>query len=161
MYYRIKYNITKFATFIPNDFDYTLLNSFNGTSKLSNWSSLHYHKMDVKDKRPLPDFIDGIVPACNEKAKSIIEQLCYRCVEFLPCTVGENSEKYYLLNIINVENCIDYQKSTYEKIKSNNEIAYFTHIELIGKFNFSNETFKQVILENKLSGLIFDDSLFK
>jgi len=122
-----------------------------------------------EEKLPIADFMKGLVfLSISEKAKSILYSLIKDQVELLPLKteIGE----YYELNIQRI-NCIDEKKSILKRPTSGNGILYVEKyaflMEIITGRNillakelgftkcFVSETFKQIVEQNSLSGLIF------
>lgn len=173
MYYQIKFQTGEFANYFPDNVDFETSRSFDGRSRAKEWKEIHYSLVDAKDKRPVPDFISGFIPACSQKAYEYLRELCGDKVEFLPCTVGETNERFYVMNIVGLEDCVDYEKSKFIRF-SNGRIQSFQHIaftenilapifkikDLPVNFYFVNEEFFKKASELPLKGWCFSNALF-
>lgn len=173
MFYQFDFDTNNYANFIPQNISYDLMHQFDGRHHAESWTGIHYIITDNKDKRPIPDFISGSIPACSKKAYDKIYDMCKNYAEFLPCSVGQENAKYYVLNIIHIESCIDYNNSKIVRY-SNGDIMLFNHIEFkkninptifrindlaIGHF-FANDSFVRIVKESGLTGLNFKNDLF-
>lgn len=174
MYYRICFDVDQYATFVPDNYTYDFIQLFDGRSLIKDWDRVHLHTIDSRDRRPMPDLIDGICPICSENAMNLLCAICDNCVEFLPCTVGKKKVQYYFMNIIRVEDCIDYEKSDFVRLYPNKQILYFDHIvftrEILspifripdqkGSFFFVNDKFVSAYNKLNLTGMYFENKLF-
>ena len=91
----------------------------------------------TEEKYPIADIQTGYLPICSEKAKKVIEDICAENeVEFLPCGLEGTNEKFYILNILGLEDCVDYDKSKFTRFPSNpNKIMFFEYIAFKEKVN--------------------------
>lgn len=112
--------------------------------------------------------------AVNEKAKNVFSKAFKNNIEFLPIEVIDESEKWYLINVLNmVSAALDKNKSEY-KIKkdgkqgrlikpvfiSNNipDNSIFIFPEAPSTLMTKGSYFEEVIKENSLTGLSFSPS---
>ncbi|ANF97014.1 imm11 family protein [Paenibacillus bovis] len=111
------------------------------------------------------------IPVVNDKTKEIIESLIKDLVEFLPAQ--HEKHLFYLVNVINVFDCIDHTHSVpsiiddgvvqkYEKLYFDEKLLTNTDKRHIFKLPgqeakgvYVSDEFRSLILENKLKGINF------
>jgi hypothetical protein len=135
--------------------------------KLSLFSDIEH--VGREEKLPTGDFMNGLVyMSISEKAKDILDDHIKNQVELLP--LETEIGKYYELNIRQIE-CLDEKKSILKRFPSGKGIMYvekyaFIMETITGKNMFFSEelgftklfvsnTFKQIVEDNKLSGIKF------
>ena len=144
--------------------------SFDGRSKINDWIPRKVQKMDSNSNLVLGDYSGYLFSAMTKRAVNILLPLMKENVEVLPlkCEYGE----YYLINIITVLNCIDYEHAKYKMFSDQKRIMRFetysffedkinqTHIfkiidEPVRK-PFVSDTFKNAVEEAGLTGFRFE-----
>lgn len=181
MYYRLKGDFENFRNYMfPKKFSaeesVAISESFDGRSHRNSYTPINF-ELTIEDEKkyPIADFQDAPMALCSEKAKQIIEEICSENeVEFLPCNLEMCDDSYYIMNILGVEDCVDYDKSKFTKFPSSGRIMFFDHIEFkenikrhffrikdIKNQYFISKEAKELLDRAGLNGLIFDDSLFK
>lgn len=175
MYYRILSDEENFANFLPKNYTNELAKKFDGRSHLKGWTELHFELVDPKDERPIPEIITGYIPIISQRVYEKLKNHTFEGIEFLPCTLGKNNNKYYVMNVTNIISCIDYENSKYKSFPSTGRIMFFEHIalekiiedpvfricDLPYNFYFCTEKFKNILEEINPKGLMFSNALFK
>ncbi len=126
-----------------------------------------------KKERVLGDYPFFSVPAISQKAKNVLEPYFGDYVEIFPLETGKLG-KYYFLNIINVLDCLDKEKSEIDYLSSSNmifEIKKWVFNNVLNKENsrifivknqlgeriYVNEDIKKLIEDNNLKGFVFKE----
>ena len=105
----------------------------------------------------------------SDRVKDVIEEMIGNSVEFLPTITDEGV--FWLVNITNVVNCIDYEKSQFRSFSSSGRIMVFEKYSFVEEkvrnediFRivdmpyyrpFVSDRFKEVIEANDFKGFIF------
>ena len=165
-------NVTDYGIVaLDNQFDakYKIL---DGSPKLSSWKPL-YISYRAGEEKPIPHFpslSSSIV--CDMEAKLLIQDLIDDYVEFLPLVSHTITEQqYHIINTTMILDCLDQEKS--EVLR--NESGTIRHIkkyvmkpncigdapifklpEPMRERPYVSDTFKQIVEENNLTGLVFD-----
>ena len=178
MYYRLMSNEENFRNYIMDGYSKDYADKFDGSSLKVTYRPVTF-KMTLKteSKYPIADFQSGSMPICSEKTKRVLEEICDKEeVEFLPCHLEGTNEVYYILNVLGLEDCVDYEKSIFVTFPSNvNKIMLFEHIQFRKEvdrnifrikdlkycYYFINEKTKQHLEASDLSGLLISDELFR
>lgn len=116
-------------------------------------------------RKPIPelDMILGEALACSDRALSVLSGQIRSDVEILPINVIDH--KYWVLNIINVVDCLDEGKVTYDRKGNENlsrcfnkeplvNVSLFKTPERLGDI-FATERFYDEVISNSISGLEF------
>ena len=126
-----------------------------------------------KKERVLGDYPVFSVPAISQRAKDVLEPYFGDYVEIFPLETGKLG-KYYFLNIINVLDCLDKEKSEIDYLSSSNmifEIKKWVFNNVLNKENsrifivknqlgeriYVNEDIKELIEDNNLKGFVFKE----
>lgn len=123
---------------------------------------------DEEQKLPVPDFSNGrVADALNERARRLVEPLVTKQVEFLPLITPVGP--YYEMNIQRLD-CLDVQNSVVKRFEDGRimrvikyafwwdrlEGQHIFWIQGLGKTpTLVSSEFKQLVEENKLTGLKF------
>ncbi|MBJ8092150.1 imm11 family protein [Bacillus cereus] len=112
-------------------------------------------------------------PMISRKAKEILEPLICNNVEFLPLIHDVTSEVYYLINVLNTVDAINYNKAVLEKLSTGLIIGFekyaFLANRVEGQIIFKtflnqrlhsstvlvSDEFRNTVLENNLKGFEF------
>lgn len=135
MYYRLTGDSENYANLLPINYSQELAEKFNGTSLINGWQKLYFKLVDPTDLRPLPEIVTGYIPICSNRVYKVIKDICKEFVEFLPCTVENAKENYYVLNILVQKNNVDYEKSVYHRFPSTGKIMFFEYIAFTSVIN--------------------------
>lgn len=164
----LKLDVDKYNSFNGYKIEEELNIRFFGNSVSSNWKEpvieAYYKKRKIAD---ISDFSYG-APLFNEKAVIILEEFLKANAELLPAYYEGN--KYYVVNVINVIDALDYEKSEFERFETGavmycnkysfkSEVVINQHLFKIPICNkidiFVSDQFKRRVEESKLKGLIF------
>lgn len=154
-----------------------LSKSFDGRSHGDSYTAITFFMTRKKESEyPIADWQTGCIPICSKKMKDVVEEMCSENeVEFLPCKLEGTDEVYYIMNILGLEDCVDYEKSKFTRFPSNpNKIMFFEYIEFKNKVNrhffrikdlpychyFVSQEAKEKLENAGLKGLVFDNKLF-
>lgn len=152
------------------DVDLAFINSFNGESKLETWKSPKFKRMYNRKYSNTPGFASHI-PVFDEKTVMVLSELLEDNVEILPIMC--NDKNFYLINIIKIQDCIDYEKSQYKMFRDGKRIMKFSKyvfdrnkIKNCGdifklfdeplKRPFVSDNFRNKVIENNLVGFKFE-----
>ncbi len=149
------------------EFNLSVIQSFNG-QKINNWNPIKVERMYNREFSNTPGFSPHI-PVFDEKAKNALKNILNNKVEFLPLDCENNS--FFAVNVINILDCIDYNKSVYKTFSDRKRIMRFIKYSFIEKkinaqhiFKiideplkrpFVSDEFKNIVEENNLTGFIF------
>lgn len=147
---------------------------------ICNNQKIEYFNYDIKCKtirdkkeRILGDYPCFTVPVLSKTAKDLLEPYISNYVQMFPLNTGKLG-KYYFLNIINVLDCLDKEKSVIQYLPSSEVIYkinqwYFNKVltiensrffiiqNQIGERIYINEEIKNMIEEHQLKGFIFKE----
>ena len=143
--------------------------TFDGREKAKDWNPIQVKRMYDRIFSNSPGFSPHI-PVFDKKAVSILSDLIEGNAEILPldCEDGE----FYAINVTNIIECIDYEKSQYKTFRDGKRIMRFTKyvfqeekIKNISLFKildeplkrpFVSDEFRKRVIENNLSGFVFE-----
>lgn len=112
-------------------------------------------------------------PMISRKAKEVLEPLIYNNAEFLPLTHDVTGEVYYLINVLNTIDAIDYNKAVFEKLSTGliigfekyaflpniveGQIIFKTYLNqrLHSSTVLVSDEFRNAVLESDLKGFEF------
>lgn len=156
-----------YLTTISNK-DWEALN-FDGSSKINTWVPISV-KVTGGKNIPNATSISPGIPVLDLKAVEVLKDLLGNNTEVLPlkCKKGE----FFAINICDVLDCINYEKSQYEKYDNSDRIMVFEKYEFfqdcledVNIFKiideperraFVSDKFRERVLESKLTGFRFD-----
>lgn len=169
--WHLDFDVDKYSNLMPiNEKDLDSL-EFDGSSKKDKWEPM---EVELDGDKLLGDvtclaLIPGI-PVFNAKVIKEIRNFIESSVEILPLVY--NNDEFYVINITEVLDCIDYKKSKYVTFKSSGRIMrferYFFNEECIkGKHIFKikdepkrrafvSDEFRLKVLESRISGFKFE-----
>jgi len=148
--------------------------SFDGSLFGASWKPLLVELVDESpylcgDFATLETVLGVLV--CNEKAITCLLPCLNEEIEILPLTVVNHSESYFIINILNVVDCLNEARSRiirsvfsgriiaieeydFFDAKINNALL-FKVPQVVRKTVFSTSAFKGIVQDNRLSGLEF------
>lgn len=153
-----------------DDENHPIGNSFHGQRQEDSWSLINLETLYKKVYKDFPKFHIG-KPVISKRVKEAMDkgQLLKDEVEFLPLT--NDNEELFMLNVVNVLDCVDYDRSIIERFKDGswfrfNKLVFdpskiphgtcmFKIKETPGVQVFVTEKFKQWVEEHKFKGLNF------
>ncbi len=143
-------------------------------TRIENFDSVIKCK-SIRDKkeRILGDYPHFVVPVISQKAKELLESQISEYVQIFPLETGKLGQ-YYFLNILNVLDCLDREKSEIEYLPSSDMIFEIKKWEFnsilnnenskifiiknqMGERIYVNEDIKTIIDHNQLKGFIFKE----
>lgn len=130
---------------------------FDGRSFKNTWIQDEIEVQDNKaalETGDMPLFYTHL-PVISNRVKEKIEGLISEAVEFLPVTKEE--EKFWVINILKVLDCVDMDNSLFKKL-STGKIIWFTKYEFIPEKIQSEHIFK---ISNLKLSLVFVSDVFK
>lgn len=149
------------------DIDY--IQSFDGAEKMKNWNPMKVKRMYDREFSNTPG-LSPHIPVFDEKAISVLGDLLIGNAEILPLNCEDGN--FYAINVINVMDCIDYEKSQYKTFRDGKRIMRFTKyvfderkIEGMNLFKtkdeplkrpFVSEVFRKRVVDNNLTGFKFE-----
>ncbi|BCX06079.1 MAG: hypothetical protein KatS3mg053_4017 [Candidatus Roseilinea sp.] len=111
-------------------FDY--MDSLNGRRLGAEWIPF---KVEIEPKwwKRWPDFWGiNYAPAFNRRAREVFEPLLEGVVEFLPVEVVNYDYELFFVNVLDVEDCVDYERATWRWV----EFEDIGKLKLIKKYKF-------------------------
>ncbi len=142
---------------------------FDGRKLADTWTALAVRVMEDSKISDTPGLSSG-APVLSPRAISVLKDLMKDIVEVLPliCSSGE----YYVINVLDVVECVDYEKAEFERYESSGRIMLFNkyafkpecvkgkHIFKIidepVRRPFISDEFRNRVLENGLAGFKFE-----
>lgn len=140
---------------------------FDGRNQLSNWKPVKVIDYEGIIKGDMPG-LPG-VPVFSERAVIELNQLLNDQVELLP--LNHPTEKYYIINVVNVVDAVDYENSKVKRFSSSGRVMRFDkyafhlepiknqHIfkipELPKAYVFVSDEFRDRVLNSALTGFQF------
>lgn len=112
--------------------------SFNGTSLSNEWNSIEVTVTKMKG-RELGHILGIVIElAFSGRVIDEINDLIKGKVELLPLSCNEIEERFFILNVVNVLDCIDYE---------NADVVKFPGLDIVSGFN--KYAFHKEIVENE------------
>ncbi len=166
--WKLECNVNDYENFQWEKLDLTYLRSFNGESKLKEWTDPGIKRMYGRELSNFPGLTSHI---------PVVDTLSYKCLlkelkdgsELLPIVV--DNMDYCMVNVTEVLDCINYDMSEYKLFSDGKRIMrfenYVFHKEVIsGKHIFKikdeplgspfvSDEFKEKVLANNLTGFDF------
>lgn len=143
--------------------------SFDGRKKINDWNPIKVKRMYDREFSNTPGF-SAHIPVFDEKALSSLRDLIEDNAEVLPLDCEEGD--FYAINVTNVLDCIDYDKSQYKTFRDGKRIMRFTKYvfnpEKVTSQNlfkisdeplkrpFVSDKFRKRIIECGLTGFVFE-----
>lgn len=166
--WHLEFELDKFTSMtIVDDDDWSNL-TFDGTTKVMKWIPIDVKIIGHKKIANATSLSPGI-PVFDTKTMQILHDLIYDSTEALElkCSKG----KFFAINICEILDCVDYNKSIYEKYYNSDRIMVFDKYEFkeeclknkhifkivdeIERTPFVSEEFRKRVLENNLTGFKF------
>ena len=142
---------------------------FVGKSLAEEWKVKSFSRYDEDPLGDFPSTPTGSPPVFSPTAWTALASLIEKDVEALPSYIGK--EKFYVINILTLNDCLDFDKS--DSIISNGQLLHIYYpvikTECVGNHHifkiqqlpfgptFVSDTFRQTVVEHKLEGLLFPD----
>lgn len=148
------------------------IKSFDGRGQYGNWSVTEIERLEPEKGLPLsnaPGFFSHI-PVFDEKAVIVLKRFIDGNAEILPLKSDEGA--FYAINVTNVLDGINYDKSQYKTYPNSNKIMRFIQYSFIKdkvlnqdlfkfiqellKNVFVSDDFRNTVMRNGLTGFKFD-----
>jgi hypothetical protein len=131
------------------------INSFDGRNKLDNWKPIVVEKMDGDGELGNTPAFHSHIPVMDKKALEVLNDLLNYGVEVLPLEYNKKINKYFLINVTAVLNCINYKKSDYKTFDDGIRVMYFNKYVFIEDKLKGKHIFK--IIDSPLSSVFVSD----
>lgn len=171
--WRLRANVNNYDSLIfTNDMDSDKFfeYGFSGKEIGHLWVPLEVKIYEYKQESDCPS-LPG-VPVFNSKAVDIVSKFLEGNVELLPLKFIDDNDKYYLVNVVNIKDCIDYKDAVVKYFPNTTKVMKFmkyafieekvkdSHIFKITEFPksyvFVSDEFRDCIMENQLKGFLFE-----
>lgn len=143
------------------DIDY--IQSFDGAAKKENWNPVKVKRMYDREFSNTPG-LSPHIPVFDEKAISVLGDLIIGNAEILP--IDCENGKFYAINVTNVIDCIDYEKSQFRTFRDGKRIMKFEKyvfikekIEGMNLFKIKDEPLKRPFVSEKFREKVIDNNL--
>lgn len=154
------------------------LDEFIGESLKDKWVPLELKFLKEDQGEKLNKKCDSPALLCgfiifNQRAVDVLKDLMGDAVEILDVNVKDADDKYYAINVIDVGDYLDYDKSEFDYFPGTNEIAliekYAFNPEMIknkhifkislfpGTFIFVSDEYRNAVRKAKLKGFSFTE----
>jgi hypothetical protein len=167
--WQLDFELDTFDNLIPvKELSLDEILSFNGISKKSEWKPIAVRKMENKELSNAPGFHSHI-PVFDGTALDQVSDLILDGAEVLPMLSLDG--EFYAINVTDVLDCIDYDKSVFKKFSDGKRIMRFIKYEFIadivrGKHIFKivdeplrrpfvSDEFRKRVINNNLLGFKF------
>ena len=128
-------------------------------------------RMEPEKALPLSDAPGFTIPVFSKRALDVLLLCIQDCVEILELVFEE--QQYFGINVISVLDVVDYERAKYIKFQSSGRIMVFTKyafkecddlkehpifklVDEPRREPFVSETFKDLVVKNKLTGFKFE-----
>ena len=149
--------------------DINFIQSFDGMEKKKDWNPMQVKRVYDRELSNTLG-LSPHIPVFDEKAISVLNDLLIGNAEILPLDCKDGV--FYAINVINVIDCIDYERSKYKTFRDGKRIMRFiTYVfneEKIKGTNlfkiideplkrpFVSDEFRKRVVDNKLTGFKFE-----
>jgi hypothetical protein len=161
-----------------NEDDFDVLSNMCGQSMKNKWTVMKLEPIieEEEDKLlPIGDYPQFEQPLISEDAINVLTPYFKESVEFLNVEIINERQKYCILNVTNILDCLDIEKSKIKWFEGSSRImqvceyvfkenaikkekSFIFRIKGYEKSIYVNEETKNVIETNKLKGFIFKDT---
>ncbi|WP_251862603.1 hypothetical protein [Clostridium sp. Marseille-Q2269] len=107
-------NYDNFTLCDENDWDKLMAYGFDGKSIKDTWIPFWVEEIEPIRKGDKPSF-SGSLPVFSRKAVEVLKRYLDKNVEILPLSYDKGD--YSIINVINVKDCIDIEKSEVKRFK--------------------------------------------
>ena len=116
-----------------DEFEEFMEYGFDGKSIKDRWRPFRIENMDNVKKGDIPSLF-GSIPVFSERAVKVLREYLEDNAEILP--LQHDGEKYFLINVTNVQDCIDFENSEIKRFPSSGKIMRFV------KYSFKEDVVK-------------------
>lgn len=167
--YQLMCNSDEFSTLCAVSKENDYLDETDGTIT-NKWEEydVRIFEDDKKSNKTMGDFTAiAVTPVFSKKSKELLFEDNSDEVQFLPIQCIDNKQKYYIANVINIVDCVDYERSEIKLYSTGRIMRFKKYVffsEKLNKVNifkipdkpksapFVTEEFKKKIEKNKLTG---------
>lgn len=117
-------------------------------------------------------YLSGADFAVDQLAHDIFEPYLRECAEFLPLTTDAPEGPFWIVNIVEIVDCLDYERAAFEERagvqrvtqyafradRLENKLLFRVPEQLTGRV-FATEAFRQIVETNRITGLTFMETL--
>lgn len=153
--------------------DWDLFDNFDGRTQFESWYPIKVDFIKSAKKKKIPDaiYLSPSAPVFNNKSIEVLKKYMDGDVEFLSLGKLEDME-YYIINPIKVVDCIDQEKSEFQRFSDGrimwcNQYSFvaekvkglhiFRILEVPRALILVSDEFKQKTENSKLEGFIFKE----
>lgn len=153
-----------------DEIDIELIKSFNGTSKLGTWKPGKVIRMYKRKYSNTPGLASNI-PVFDKMALFVLSDFLQGNAEALPLTCDDGC--FYAINVVNVCDCINYDRSEFTTFRDGKRIMKFTKYSFdkskickcgnifklkdeVLKRPFVSDEFRDAVIKNNLTGFKFE-----
>lgn len=163
-------NYDNFTLCNKSDWDRLLAYGFDGKSIKCTWTVFRVEELESIRKGDMPCLF-GSIPVFSFRAVEGLREYLDNSAEILP--ISYDKGEYFIINVTNVIDCVDYEKAEVKRFKSSGKIMRFIkyafkheaikneHIFKISEFSksavFVSDDFKNDILNHGLEGFLFSE----
>lgn len=170
--WKMDFELDQYDNLVPtNQMSIEEIKSYDGRIKAKSWNDMQVTRMEPEKKLKLsnaPGFYAHI-PVFDKKSIETLHNFLDETIEVLKlkCEDGD----YYLINILNVLDCIDYEKSIFKTFKDEKRIMRFIKYhfkkDCIDGYDlfkikdeplgnpFVTDAFRSAVIDAKLTGFKF------
>lgn len=122
--WKLQFKLNEYAMLIPtNGIDVDYVQLFDGRSHKSDWKNFEVRRVDDCLDMPLGDAPGFFLPVLSARAKKALGSILDKDVEFLEVKCDNNI--FWCVNVINVIDAVDYNKSIYTTFSNSDKILAF------------------------------------
>ena len=148
------------------------INTFDGRGHFNSFATIQPERLEPEKGLPLsdaPGFYSHI-PVFSERAVLVLKKYIDNNAEIL--TARYNEKNYYIINVTNVLNCINFEESEYKTFPDGKRIMVFEKYAFIKekvidqdlfkvreetvKRPFVSDAFRESVINNRLTGFSFE-----
>jgi Immunity protein family (Imm11) len=162
--WHLDFELDEFDNLVPvEEISLDEIQSFNGSSKIELWKPIIVKKMEEKELSNAPGFYSHI-PVFDKVTLDVVKDLIKDSAEALPllCDEGE----FYAINVIEVLDCINYDKAQFKTFRDGKRIMRFIKYEFTknvvnGKhiFKIVDEPLRRPFVSNEFRQRVIDCNL--
>lgn len=163
-------NYDNFTLCNESDWDKLMVYEFDGKCIKDTWIEFCVKEIESIRKGDKPSLF-GSIPVFSHRAVEVLKEYLDNGTEILPLRYDKG--EYFVINVINVKECIDFEKSEIKRFKSSDKIMRFKkyvfkeeaikneHIFKISEFSkggvFVSDKFRNEVLRHQLQGFLFKE----
>lgn len=145
------------------ELDINFVQSFDGMKKLKDWKPVQVKRMYGRTFSNTPG-LSPHIPVFDKKAINVLSDLLEGNAEILPLDCEDGF--FYAINVINIMDCIDYERSKYKTFRDGKRIMRFVtyvfneeKIKGMHLFKIKDEPLKRPFVSDKFRKKVIDNNL--